>query len=67
MCLAQGPQPASDASEDRICGPSVSSPALYHCAPIKKLKYNFDPGQATMVVFPDTMYTCRIPRGGGGG
>ena len=66
MCLAQGPQ-RSDSSEDRTCGPSVSSQALYHCAPIKKFKNNLDPGQATMVVFPDTMYTCRDIQGWGGG
>ena len=32
MCLAQGPQ-RSDAGEARTRGPSVSSQALYHCAP----------------------------------
>ena len=32
MCLAQGPQ-HSDTSEARTGGPSVSSQALYHCAP----------------------------------
>ena len=66
MCLAQGPQ-RSDASEDRTRGPSVSSQALYNCIPIKNSKNNLDPGQATMVVFPDTMYTCRDTQGGGGG
>ena len=52
MCLAQGPQ-RSDASEalwSRVKH-STTEP------PIKKLKNNLDPGQATMVVFP----------GGGGG
>ena len=63
MCLAQGPQ-RSDASEDRTRGPSVSSQALYHCVPIKKSKTIWI-GQATMVVFPDTMYTCRDTKGGG--
>ena len=33
MCLAQGPQ-HSDAVEVRTRGPSVSSQALYHWAPI---------------------------------
>ena len=33
MCLAQGPQ-RSDAGEARTRGPSVSSQALYHCAPL---------------------------------
>ena len=28
-------------------------------------KINFDPGQATVVVFPDTMYTFRVTQGGG--
>ena len=32
MCLAQGPQ-RSDAGEAWTRGPSVSSQALYHCAP----------------------------------
>ena len=40
---------------------------FYHCAPIKKVKNNLDPGQATMVVFSDTMYTCRDTQEGGGG
>ena len=38
--------------------------------PLKKIKNNLDPGQAPMVVFPDTMYTlytCRDNEGGGGG
>ena len=35
MCLAQGPQ-RSDAGEARTRGPSVSSQALYHCAPQKR-------------------------------
>ena len=65
MCLAQGPQ-HSDTSEDRTRGPSVLSQALSHCAPIKKFKNNLDPGQATMVVFPDTMYTFRNTQGRGG-
>ena len=43
-------------------GPSASSQALYHCAPIKK-NNNLDPSQATMVVFPDTMYTLRDTKG----
>ena len=30
-------------------------------------KNNLDPGQAIMVVFPDTMYTFRDTQGGGGG
>ena len=34
MCLAQGPQ-LSDAGEAGTCGISVSSQALYHCAPYK--------------------------------
>ena len=34
-----------------------------HCAPIKKFKNNLDPGQATMVVFPDIMYTFRNTQG----
>ena len=33
MCLAQGSQ-RSDAGEARTRGPSVSSQALYHCAPL---------------------------------
>ena len=33
MCLAQGPQ-RSDAGEARTRAPSVSSQALYHCAPL---------------------------------
>ena len=33
MCLAQGPK-RSDAVEARTRGPSVSSQALYHCAPL---------------------------------
>ena len=35
MCLAQGPQ-RSDAGEARTRGPSVSSQALYHCAPLDR-------------------------------
>ena len=66
MCLAQGPQ-RSDASEDRTRGPSVSSQALYHCAPIEKFKINLDPSQATMVVSQTPCIHIGIPRGGGGG
>ena len=33
MCLAQAPQ-RSDAGEARICGPSVSSQAIYHWATV---------------------------------
>ena len=33
MCLAQGPQ-GSDAGEAKTGGPSVSSQALYHWAPM---------------------------------
>ena len=32
-----------------------------------EVKNNLDPGQATMVVFPDTMYTYRDTQGAGGG
>ena len=39
MCVAQGPQ-RSDAGEAWIRGPSVSSQALYHCAPIKQTNKN---------------------------
>ena len=35
--------------------------------PLNKFKNNLDPGQATMVVFPDTMYTFRNTQGKGGG
>ena len=35
MCFAQGPQ-RSDAGEARTRGPSVSTQALYHCAPSQK-------------------------------
>ena len=35
MCLAQGPQ-RSDAGEAQTRGPSVSSQALYHCAPTQR-------------------------------
>ena len=44
MSLAQGPQ-RSDAGEARTRSPSVSSQALYHCAPfdhvLKKLNFDF--------------------------
>ena len=36
MCLAQGPQ-RSDAGEAQTRGASVSSQALYHCAPLGAL------------------------------
>ena len=35
MCLAQGQQ-YSDAGKAQTCGPSASSQALYHCAPLLK-------------------------------
>ena len=34
--------------------------------PLKKIKNNLDPGQVTVVVFPDTMYTFRNIQGRGG-
>ena len=42
-------------------GPDPLSPQI-----VRTWKNNLDPGQATMVVFPDTMYTLRDTRGGGG-
>ena len=42
---------------------STTDPLRSH----KKFKNNLDPGQATMVVFPDTMYTFGDTQGGGGG
>ena len=59
MCLAQGLQ-CSDAGEARTRGPSVSSQALYHCAPSMcnvNLLCTFNFQMVLMFLIIDTQHT----------